>query len=69
MESIKNAFKNKTFRIYFAICFLLSTPLFIKIGIEDIEAGKMSVMHGAIMVLQYLFCISALPRFFSKQNS
>lgn len=69
MGSIKNAFKNKTFRIYFAICFLLSTPLFIKIGLEDIDAGKMTVMHGAVMALQYLFCIVSLPSFFSKQRS
>ena len=68
MESIKNAFKDKTFRIYFAICFVLSTPLFIKIGFEDIEAGKMTWMHGTVMVMQYLFCISSLPSFFSKQQ-
>jgi uncharacterized membrane protein len=69
MESIKNAFKNRTFRIYFAICFSLSTPIFIKIGLEDIEAGKMTVMHGTVMVMQYLFCIVSLPSFFSKQGS
>lgn len=68
MESIKNAFKDKKFRIYFAICFLLGTPLFIKIGLEDIEAGKMTIMHGIAMALQYLFCISILPSFFSKQK-
>ncbi len=68
MEYIKNAFKDKTFRIYFAICFLLGTPLFIKIGLEDIEAGKMTIMHGTVMALQYLFCISSLPSFFSKQK-
>lgn len=68
MESIKNAFKDKTFRIYFAICFLLSTPLFIKIGFEDIDAGKMTWMHGTVMVMQYLFCISSLPSFLSKQQ-
>lgn len=68
MESIKNSFKDKTFRIYFAICFLLSTPLLIKIGLEDIEAGKMTLMHGTAMALQYLFCIYSLPSFFSKQK-
>jgi hypothetical protein len=69
MQSIKNAFKNKSFRIYFAICFLLATPLFIKIGFEDFEAGKMTLLHGTVMTLQYLFCVSSLPSFFSKQRS
>jgi uncharacterized membrane protein len=69
MESIKNALKDKTFKIYFAICFLLATPIFIKIGLEDFEAGKMTLLHGTVMTLQYLFCVSSLPSFFSKQRS
>lgn len=68
MESIKNAFKNRTFRVYFAICFALATPIFIKIAVEDIDAGKMNLLHGSVMVLQYLFCIVSLPNFFSKQR-
>lgn len=68
MGSIKNAFKNKSFRVYFAICFLLGTPIFIKIGLEDFESGKMTLTHGTVIVLQYFFCIYVLPSFFSKER-
>jgi hypothetical protein len=62
------AFQNKTFRKYFIVFFVLTTPMFINIALNDINADKMDVIRGFAMALQYLFCIISLPTFLTRQT-
>lgn len=62
------AFQNKTFKKYFIVFFVLTTPIFIKIALDDISSDKMDVMRGFAMTLQYLFCIISVPTFLTRQT-
>ena len=64
--SIRQAFKNKVFACAFLFCFVLSTPIFYKVLVDDIASGKMDVIHFIALSLQYLFCIVVMPNKMSE---
>ena len=64
--SIRQAFKSKVFTVAFLFCFVLSTPIFYKVLVDDITAGKMDLIHFIALSLQYLFCIVVMPNKMSE---
>jgi hypothetical protein len=66
LTSIRNAFKNKVFTLAFLFCFVLSTPIFYKVLVDDIASGKMDIIHFIALSLQYLFCIVVMPNKLSE---
>jgi hypothetical protein len=66
LTSIRQAFKSKVFTVAFLFCFLLSTPIFYKVLVDDIAADKMDIIHFIALSLQYLFCIVVMPNKLSE---